>query len=287
VEISDASQPVRFACAQSPFEVVQIDYQWTNDQIKLLTDIRFRLIAIASPLVGTAVTLLSAQTLGTPSAAPTQPAAAAVLTAAVALFGFMVTLGVVLYDLRNSQLYNALVHRAKILEGVLGCVGSGAETMARPPSAKKKSPDARPRIKDPHPVRDFADQGGLHTQRAGRYGTFLSFEISHGSGLSMIYSALLSSWVFPFLKATGLLVAKLSRIAFGLPPDLPVVPWIISGVAAVGAIAMFSGLRRLHSRKDVGALANLLGYMDREQPAWQTNYKVRAEALEKCSKAAA
>jgi hypothetical protein len=270
-----------------PFEVVQIDYQWTNDQIKLLTDIRFRLIAIASPLVGTAVTLLSAQTLGTTSAAPTQPATAAVLTAAVALFGFMVTLGVVLYDLRNSQLYNALVHRAKILEGVLGCVGSGAETMTRPPSAKKKPPDARPRIKDPHPVRDFADQGGLQTQRAGRYGTFLRFEISHGSGLSMIYSALLSSWVFPFLKATLLLGVKLSRAAFGPPPDVPEVSWIISGVAAVGAITMFSRLRRLHSQKDVGALANLLGYMDREQPAWQKNYTARAEALKKCSKAVA
>jgi len=122
-----------------PFEVAQIDYQWTNEHIKLLTDIRFRLLTIATPLVGVAVTLLSSQTVASSTSTPAPSAATATLTAAVGIFGFILTWGVVLYDLRNSQLYNALVHRAKLLERVLGCVGSGHESIHAPGSVPRRA----------------------------------------------------------------------------------------------------------------------------------------------------
>jgi hypothetical protein len=34
----------------------------------------------------------------------------------VSVFGFLATLGITLYDQRNSELYNALIHRAKYVE---------------------------------------------------------------------------------------------------------------------------------------------------------------------------
>src|SRR4051794_39575005 len=44
-----------------PFEIVHVDYLQTNDQIKMLTDIRFKLLAFVPPIVGASVTLLSAK----------------------------------------------------------------------------------------------------------------------------------------------------------------------------------------------------------------------------------
>src|SRR4051812_2529842 len=85
------------------------DYQWTNEQIKLLTDIRFRLLAFVPPAVAAVVTLLSSTILGSVSPSP-------LVMASVGFLGFRIMLGIVLYDLRNSQLYNALIHRAALIE---------------------------------------------------------------------------------------------------------------------------------------------------------------------------
>jgi hypothetical protein len=76
-----------------------LDYQSTNEQIKLLTDIRFRLLAFTPPLVGVASAILSVG-LG-PAVVPPM------LILSIAVFGFFATLGVILYDLRNSELYDA------------------------------------------------------------------------------------------------------------------------------------------------------------------------------------
>jgi hypothetical protein len=85
-----------------------LDYQWTNEQIKLLTDIRFRLLVLVPPLVAVGVTLLSNPTFG----GGTSPLA----MIGVGLLGLSITFGVVLYDLRNSQLYDALINRAMLVE---------------------------------------------------------------------------------------------------------------------------------------------------------------------------
>jgi hypothetical protein len=80
-----------------------LDYQWTNEQIKLLTDIRFRLLVLVPPLVAVGVTLLSNPTFG--------GGASPLAMIGVGLLGLSITFGVVLYDLRNSQLYDALINR--------------------------------------------------------------------------------------------------------------------------------------------------------------------------------
>ena len=55
--------------AQAPFaaqtpppssrDVLALDYQWTNEQIKLLTDIQYQLLTFMPPLVAVAATTLS------------------------------------------------------------------------------------------------------------------------------------------------------------------------------------------------------------------------------------
>jgi hypothetical protein len=84
---------------KAPRDPLALDYQWTNEQIKLLTDIRFRLLALLPPLVAIAVTVLSTATLG----GPVSPVA----MVGVGILGFFITLGAVIYDLRHSQLYDA------------------------------------------------------------------------------------------------------------------------------------------------------------------------------------
>jgi hypothetical protein len=179
---------------QAPFPILRpsppardqlaLDYQSTNEQIKLLTDIRFRLLAFTPPLVGVASAILSVG-LG-PAVAPP------ILILSIAVFGFFATLGVILYDLRNSELYDAHIHRATLIERAL----------------KMQSHSA------------FAPPGsyaGPHTLRMWQSGRFLGFDVSHGAALSVVYAAILAAWVYP--ASRGLLVF-FAPFLKGLSPSL-------------------------------------------------------------------
>ncbi len=172
------------------------DYQWTNEQIKLLTDIRFRLLAFVPPAVTITVALLQTPLLGSAQIHP-------LIMAGVGVLGFRVTLGIILYDLRNSQLYNALVHRAMLIErelkirrlaGVLA-----AASMSRDPGENL--------------------YGGIHAHRPMSFGRFLGFSISHNSALSIVYGTVLAVWIYPIVKGFALV--------FGLfvKGELQGIPW--------------------------------------------------------------
>ena len=86
---------------------LQADYQQTTDLLRTLTDVRFKLLALVPTLSGAAVAVLG------------HPSSAAALVA-VGLLGLTATLGVLLYELRNSQLSDYALHRAQSLEAELG-----------------------------------------------------------------------------------------------------------------------------------------------------------------------
>src|SRR5712691_4946195 len=106
---------------------------------------------------------------------------------AVGLMGFFLVLGIVLYDLRNSELYNALVHRAKVLEELMGCmrIGVPAEAVqpARPqivaatPEAATALATAEDSARAGGPS-GYEGPGGVHTQRAISFIRFLGFDVS-------------------------------------------------------------------------------------------------------------
>jgi hypothetical protein len=84
-----------------------LDYNQTSDLIRTLTDVRFKLLALAPTLTGTAVALLShghatAELLG------------------VGSLGLVATVGLVIYELRNTQLHKYAVLRARTLERRIG-----------------------------------------------------------------------------------------------------------------------------------------------------------------------
>jgi hypothetical protein len=141
----------------------RLDYEQTLGAWRLLTEIRFKLLALVPTVAGTAVGLLSTSELGRTE------------EAVLSLLGFVVTVGIVFYDQRNNQLYNAVIGRAAFLEGVLKL---------------KVAPEDKPH------------QGGLMRSRPEdpRH-LFGRLAMRHDRALALIYGSVLGSWMFPLFQA--------------------------------------------------------------------------------------
>jgi hypothetical protein len=83
------------------------EYGEVSSNFRMLTDIRFKLLAFLPLAAGTAAAVLTRGNATT-------------LTLAFSLFGLVVTIGLVTYNARNDQLYNTLVARAAAIERNLG-----------------------------------------------------------------------------------------------------------------------------------------------------------------------
>ena len=87
------------------------EYSEVSSNFRLLTDIRFKLLAFL-PIATAAAAALKSDT-------------ASIFGLALSMFGLVVTLGLVTYNKRNDQLYNELVGRAASLERSLGLLDGG------------------------------------------------------------------------------------------------------------------------------------------------------------------
>jgi hypothetical protein len=146
-------------------ERLRLDYEQTTELVRTLTDIRFKLLTFVPTIAGATVGLLS------------NTASSAQLVG-VGLLGFIATTGVLVYELRNSQLYDAAVHRAKILEDRLQLAS----------------------------VRSREGTGGPFTERPGGTVRLLgSVTVWHDRGLALVYAAALAGWAY--LVGWGLLSA--------------------------------------------------------------------------------
>ena len=134
-------------------EQLQADYDHTTDLLRSLTDVRFRLLAFVPTISGAAVGLLG------------RGASAAALLAVGAL-GLVATLGVVVSELRNSQIYDYAIQRAQELEARLGFL-----SIAHPPGP-----------------------GGLFGDRPGRGLRILGLPVGHERGLALVYCAAFGGW---------------------------------------------------------------------------------------------
>lgn len=135
---------------------LRLDYEQTLETYRQLAEIRFKLLAFVPTLSAIAVTLLTNADLdGTEKGA-------------LGGVGFLVTLGIVLYDQRNTQFYNGAISRAQLLEDKLNL-------------DRFETDDHRGLFgsRDDHPRRRF-----------------LALPVRHDLGLALIYSAVLGAWVF-------------------------------------------------------------------------------------------
>ncbi len=142
-----------------------LDYGQTTDLLRSVTDIRFKLLALVPTISGLAVGLLSRH-------------ASAPELLAVGGLGLLATLGIVVYELRNTQLYDYAIYRATVLETELGQI-----SIFNPPQP-----------------------GGLYSERPGHDLRVLGLATAgHERGLAFVYGAAIAGWCY--LVAWGALRA--------------------------------------------------------------------------------
>ena len=142
------------AAASESVENLRLDYQTTRQQFTTLADIRFKLLAFVPTVTGAAFGILK----------DSKNNAA---TAAIGVFGFLVTLGIIFYEIRNTQFYDCAAHRAKALEACL---------------------------KFPICAAGFT-VGGLFSERSkDKLRLFGVVQIWHDRGLAIVYGSTLAAW---------------------------------------------------------------------------------------------
>lgn len=178
-----------------------LEYAQINENFRFLADVRFKLIALLPALGGAAVFLLAHLGLEAgKQLTSSMPTLWIVLF--VSLIGFFANLGITLYDQRNSELYNALIHRAKYLEKKFKASST--------PGGLKAN-----------------DYGGQFSERPPRRRELLFFQAGHDIGLALIYGPLLGAWLFPILFT----ILELNHLNYEHALHISC---IVAGVAAVG-----------------------------------------------------
>ena len=190
------------------------DYQTTVDVVKLLSDIRFRCLVFVTAIIAIANALIPGT--GNPGT-----------RIALGLVGLVATLGITVYDLRNSQLYDAAIHRAKELERQLELLPAtnkweeGGLFAERPPYV----PDGKWEELTFEQRKEKIQQRKLPLMR------FWFITVKHDHGLALIYAAAIGGWVY--LIAHGLLALPAPKGLWGSAPAgwIPAMAAIIGGVA--------------------------------------------------------
>jgi hypothetical protein len=179
-------------------ERLRLDYQQTTDLLRTLTDVRFKLLAFVPTLSGAAIAVLG------------HPSSAAELIA-VGLLGLVATLGLLLYELRNSQLSDYATRRAQALEAELGLLS----------------------------LRGNARGGGLLSERPGRtLRLFGLVPIDRDRSLILIYSTALAGWTY--LTAWGAIHAL--DLGHARP---------VGGAIGIGVgLLLLAELTRVHERPE-------------------------------------
>jgi hypothetical protein len=162
---------------------LRLDYQQTTDLLRTLNDVRFKLLALVPTLSGAAVAVVG------------HPGPAADLLG-VGLLGLAATTGVLIYELRNSELYDYGCRRAERLEAELGFTALGG-----------------------------AGTGGPFTERPPRtLRLFGVATVDRERGLAFVYSSALAGWtylvVWGLLRALGIHDARIAGGAIGLAVGL-------------------------------------------------------------------
>jgi len=205
-------------------EKLALDYKATRQYFYHLAETRFKLLAFVPTITGAAVTLLAAN-----HDAP--------LMLGVGIFGWLVTLGIIFYDQRNTQIYDTMVLRAKSLEILVGFDNLTSHLC---------------------PERASWQQGGAFLDRPPRslrlVGTGCESSKSvledcgwipmwHDGGLALIYSAAMAAW-------TWLLVHGATAMTHGSSETQPILwlAWVIGGVIGVLFFLRLYAIDRRRSR---------------------------------------
>ncbi len=175
---------------------LRLDYEQTTQYLRTLIDVHLRLLAFVPTAAGIAVAVIG------------QPRPAAELLG-VGVLGLLATLGIFVYELRNTQISGTLIRRAAELERQLQLPSSLG----------------------------MQHSGGLYTERPGITVQLFGFlPVSHGLGLGLVYSAAIAGW--SYLVAWGVLLAL----------DAPQAQAAGAALGAVAGVVILFEVERFHRR---------------------------------------
>ena len=164
---------------------VRIEYDQTLQLVRSLTEVRFKLLAFVPTIAGFGVGFFG------------KPRPAAELLG-VGLVGLVATLGLFIYELRNSQIYAGTVRRAGELERTLGMSAGPAGLLS-----ERRGPSAR---------------------------LFGLLAVWQNRGLALVYGAALAGWAY--LVAWG----ALRGLGVGSARDTGAVIAIVFGVLVIADV---------------------------------------------------
>jgi hypothetical protein len=154
---------------------LRLDYEHTLKYLFELAGVRFKLLAIVPVVTGLAIGKVD------PDLTPG-------LGLAIGLFGFVVTLGLVFYDERNTQIYDAMQLRAKTLEAFIGFPVSRIRRYERTEWDSDKGTLV---------TRVFVfKRSGPLLDRPPRSLRFFGLLVWHDRGIALVYSAALAAWAY-------------------------------------------------------------------------------------------
>jgi hypothetical protein len=180
-------------------EKLKIDYEMSAQYFFHLADVRFKLLAFLPIVSGSALALVPQHL------APLE-------MFALGLLGLVVTVGVLLYDQRNSQIYNSLVGRLNLIE----------ESLRRPAMRAEKQ------------------VGGAFLDRPKRRRTLFGLvAANHGVALDLVYSASVAAWLVVVSRAA----ARLSDLGQTSPAW-----WALHLLPLALSLALFVELRRVDEK---------------------------------------
>lgn len=152
---------------------------------RMLTDVRFKLLALLPPISALALTAVVSPTgILAGVDRPVRVAAAA--------FGFIVTLGLRIYDSRNDELYDDLISRARRAEFELG-IDTGVFL-----GRKNPHPLQNRRFTTPRWFVPLARWVGLIRQPED-----VPSVVNHGVALKLVYRTVLLAWLLAGVSAAA------------------------------------------------------------------------------------
>jgi hypothetical protein len=159
-------------------QALLVEYSEVNQNYRAVADHRFKLLAFIPALGGVALFLLSRVQQG-----ESEPNLGYGLLLLISCFGVFFTLGVTFYDQRNTEIYNALAHRARYLE----------EQLKLPLNIKGEAGKASQQY------------GGQFHERPDRGDSdrylFGVLEPAYDRALALIYGVVMGAWFYPLTSA--------------------------------------------------------------------------------------
>jgi hypothetical protein len=192
------------------------DYARTVDVFGVLADIRFKLLAFVPAIVGATVALVSREDDQR-------------LILAVSVLGVAATLGILLYELRNSEVYNGAAHRARVLERQLQLTPS---VPRRERHWLENGVDRR--VFWPEQAGVFSERFYVPKQGESGFRLFGVLTVKHDRALALVYGAAVGGWLYLLIDASFRLAGLGAHGAFAAALT----------IAAAGAVVVVGEVNR-------------------------------------------